>query len=146
MEPPYNKMEFIAAGGSRKENATQFTPASDLAWKIEVSAIFFPNPSPLVCMKQGAQLRAAEGAGSRVVAVAAAVLSLLGCKGTTAMLSEDDWAGICKPKTQLITKPAFHLNPPNPTSILTCAADRPGSPVGERGPHAPGARHVSTCP
>ncbi len=38
MEPPYTKMEFIAAGGSRKENATQFTPASDLAWKIEVNA------------------------------------------------------------------------------------------------------------
>ncbi|KAI7836014.1 hypothetical protein COHA_010098 [Chlorella ohadii] len=37
MEPPYNKMEFIAAGGSRKENATQFTPASDLAWKIELT-------------------------------------------------------------------------------------------------------------
>lgn len=38
MEFPYSKMEFIAAGGSRKENATEFTPASDLAYKIDVSA------------------------------------------------------------------------------------------------------------
>lgn len=39
MEYPYTKMEFIAAGGSRKDNATQFTPASDAAWKIDVSAV-----------------------------------------------------------------------------------------------------------
>lgn len=38
MEYPYTKMEFIAAGGSRKENATENTPASDLAFKIDVSA------------------------------------------------------------------------------------------------------------
>jgi hypothetical protein len=37
MEYPYTKMEFIAAGGSRKDNATQFTPASDLAWKIDLA-------------------------------------------------------------------------------------------------------------
>lgn len=39
MEYPYTKMEFISAGGSRKDNATQFTPASDVAWKINVSAV-----------------------------------------------------------------------------------------------------------
>ena len=38
MHYPYTKMEFMSAGGSRKNAATPYTPASDVAYKIEVRA------------------------------------------------------------------------------------------------------------